>query len=216
MSSLPPTENANEEIVGGTAKQMRFRNKNEMNWRVIRESIPYGAATTVAALGLSAVAQKRWPFYQRLTLPIKVSVILGSTIIGFFTASDIVAMKIDREFAQQFSVVRESEVETDASQGQINFTTAEGWKNAFVRFRYSAVAGLWATSMAVALGYNFRRTDITHAQKVINARMTAQLLALAGVMGVAGVSAMVDIKPMVKIDPYYERIVAGGSKPATS
>ncbi|KAI9203743.1 uncharacterized protein BJ171DRAFT_139694 [Polychytrium aggregatum] len=216
MSTIPPTEDPNEDIVGGAAKQLRYRNKNEMHWRVIKESAPYGLATTATALGLSAFAQKRWPFYQRLTLPIKVSLVLASTIAGFFTASDVVAMRVDREFAQQFSVVHESEIEPLTSSDQINFTSAEGLKNAFIQYRYKFVAGLWATSMVAALGYNYRRTDITQAQKVINARMTAQLLAIAGVMGVAGVSTLVDVKPVAVVDPYYERIVNGEAVKTTA
>ncbi len=103
------------------------------------------------------------------------------------------AMRIDREFAEKYSITKPEPTTHDVSiltsAANTKFTwTQEGVKAWAIRNRFEIVGCLWIGTMGGALFYNFSRGDISTAQKLINARMTAQSAALFGIISFGLVS----------------------------
>ncbi|KAJ3286952.1 hypothetical protein HDU76_007901 [Blyttiomyces sp. JEL0837] len=198
------------------AHRLRQIEKDKIHNRVLLEGLQTGSIIGGATLLTSFAAQKFIPAYKSLRFPFKVFLVIAGFTGGFFTQTDVAAMKADREFAQKFSVTNPDELQlvsvpganaTRILTGGVDF---EGMKRAFVKNRFEYLTIGYFSVLGGTLAYNFMRRDIFLSQKFINARMTAQVAAIAGV-GIAAVMAA-STQREVMIDPYYERVVNGPEK----
>ncbi len=105
---------------------------------------------------------KVWPRYARHPLPWKVFAMLMIPTAAFFTTTDVAAMELDREFAQQFSITPKIE----SKEKQYNLTSVEGVKTYFRDNQYSVIGYGWLALMLGSLGYNFSKPSIALQQKV--------------------------------------------------
>ncbi|KAJ3327697.1 hypothetical protein HDU76_011297 [Blyttiomyces sp. JEL0837] len=189
------------------AHRLRQIEKDKIHNRVILEGLQMGSVVGGSTLVASFAAQRYLPMYRTLQMPYKVLLVVLGFTAGFFTQTDIAAMKADREFAMKFSITKPDELELHAVPNSKKILTGrmEGFKEAFVKNRFEYLTMGYFGVLGGTLAYNFMRKDIFLSQKFINARMTAQVAAIAGV-GIAAVMAASTHRE-VMIDPYYERVV---------
>jgi len=184
---------------------------HEIMWNGTLYSLGAGAGTATAIFGLS----RRFTFWKNLNLPIKTFLTLASGTATFFTYVDRASIKAARDAALPRSIsgpLKDSAFDKIPRQ----FISEEDYKKAqeqrslkhwIVERRYPLVGGLWAGSLGGAILYNMNRTDILPANKVINARLIAQVLALAGIGAAA---ALATTEPHeVQVDRHFERVLAG-------
>ncbi|TPX62629.1 hypothetical protein PhCBS80983_g00241 [Powellomyces hirtus] len=171
--------------------------------QVLREGATSVAISAPLGLAAALLAQKHIKFFQRLSMPFKTFLVLMVPTATFFTVTDRAAMRWDREMSYKYSVTRKEDL---APVGPI-IPHDEGISQMIHRYRYQIIGWGWLGTMGATLLYNYRRTDITRALKIINARMTAQTFALVGVAAIAGLAATAP--ETQKNDPYYDRIMRG-------
>jgi hypothetical protein len=97
-------------------------------------------------------------------------------------------MIADRKFAQYYSVTKDAELAALPPTRLTDYLQGEALKSWTLDHRYQVVGYSWLAMAAGTLLYQWKRKDIKTAQKLINARMASQLLALLGFAAVAGTS----------------------------
>ncbi|KAJ3219094.1 hypothetical protein HDU67_002750 [Dinochytrium kinnereticum] len=237
MSSVMSiTEDAIDIPAQMEAHRQREQEKDAIHRRVIMDGMKMAGIFTAGSGGLSLLAQRYIPLYRSQKLPFKLFIVMAFGTGAFFTEADRSAMRADREFAMRFSVTREG----DLSQPAPTMTrlTGDELLKAAVRNRFEVVGYTWLGTFAGTLFWNFQRADIAMAQKLINARMTAQVAAILGFAAAGTLAAMVPKEATIgefvgsrvfseallaslvpyllvspSIDPYYERIINGNQAP---
>nr|KAJ3419374.1 hypothetical protein HK105_007040 [Polyrhizophydium stewartii] len=116
-------------------------------------------------------------------------------------------MHADRARAQRFSITRADELQLieQVARPADDAPWHERAKHFVMENKYSVLGYTWLGTVGVSLAYNFSRRDIAVPQKLINSRMIAQAMVLAGFAGMALIASAAP-KP-VKIDPHFERVV---------
>ncbi|KAI8824212.1 uncharacterized protein EV422DRAFT_311460 [Fimicolochytrium jonesii] len=176
--------------------------KEHLYKHVVWEGAQAAAVGAAAAGGATLLGNKFWPAFRQLRLPFKTFLILGITTGTFFTVADRASIRVSRMVAARRTHTGEAQVE-DADHPVIK--PIVGVREWLIKERYPLVFGLWSGTMTAALLYNFRRVDITRAQKIINSRMVAQTFALAGLGGIAALAATDPYEKQV--DQSFERIL---------
>lgn len=134
---------------------------------------------------------------------------------AFFTRTDIAAMEADRAFALQYAVNKDEilaqQQEELAAYDKPFEITQEGISNYLWENRFAIVGGIWATTVIATLAYNFGRKDLKLSQKLINARMTSQAAALAGMVAFGAAASMnTKAKPLHE-DEHFQEILKSKS-----
>eukprot|EP00842_Homolaphlyctis_polyrhiza_P002216 jgi/Hompol1/2996/HPOL_006286-RA len=197
-------------------------------WEGTKSAALFGAAGLCAHV----LAQRTLPFYQRVSLPFKVH-------------SDRAAMNADRRRALMYSITNADELQllqrdhplqkSDSQIDQLKYYVLQNRYSILGRLftcsfhAFSAVLAHccapllhligygWSAAMLGSLAYNFSRSDIAMAQKLINSRMVAQSLALGGFVALAALASATGTHEHKElVDPHFERIVSENSpaKPA--
>ncbi|KAJ3114893.1 hypothetical protein HDU96_001511 [Phlyctochytrium bullatum] len=193
------------------AHKQREREKDIIHRKVIVDGLKMSAAFTGLSGGASLLAQRYWPLYRQQKLPFKLFIVMAFGTGAFFTEADRAAMRYDREFAMRFSVTNPNDFvrPSTAPLSRFNWSSEEMLKMV-VRNRYEIIGYTWAGTLVSTLAWNFTRPNVAMAQKLINARMTAQVAAIAGFVLVASLASTVPKE--VVVDPYYERIINGSKQ----
>ncbi|KND04125.1 uncharacterized protein SPPG_01563 [Spizellomyces punctatus DAOM BR117] len=182
-------------------KKISPEDREARHRKVLMEGAKAAAIAGPTGLVASLLAQRNIRFYQRLSLPFKTFIALMIPTAAFFTVTDRAAMRADLEYAMRFSVTKKEDFAKPVDEADGNRSLSQ----LIQKYRYQIVGYGWAGTLGATLLYNWRRTDITRAVKIINARMMAQTFALAGVAGIAALAATAT--PVKEIDPHYNRIV---------
>lgn len=98
-------------------------------------------------------------------------------------------MIADRKFAQFYSITKDNtELVALPPTRLTDYLQVEALKGWTLDHRYQVVGYSWLAMAVGTMLYQWKRKDIKTAQKLINARMASQLLALLGFAAVAGIS----------------------------
>ncbi|KAJ3339321.1 hypothetical protein HDU91_001038 [Kappamyces sp. JEL0680] len=155
-------------------------------------------------LGVAAhfLLTRTWPRYARHSLPWKLLAMMMIPTAAFFTTTDVAAMELDREFAQQFSIT--PRLPSEQSQGyEWNMRGAVDY---FRDNQYKVIGYGWLSLVGLSLAYNFTQKHITLSQKLINARLVAQSGAMAGIVAVAALHIQKD-RRLQERDLHFERVI---------
>ncbi|KAI9364462.1 hypothetical protein DFJ73DRAFT_809573 [Zopfochytrium polystomum] len=193
------------------AHRLRQLEKEKIHGYVLQEGVTMGTIVGSTFLGASLLAQKFLPAYRSLTFPFKVFIVSSAVMGGFFTGTDRAAMKADRAFAMRFSVTHEDELSLIKESREAR--NWESLRRTLYKNRFEILAASYFGILGTTLAYNFARKDIFTSQKFINARMTAQVAAIAGVGAVAVLASSTPRETVV--DPYYERVLREPSTPTS-
>jgi len=141
------------------------------------------AGLTVGVLGVLG-AQRRYPAFRSLTLPLKAFLITSSgTFAGIVSADHASrAFEAERNPLDKQYIERERERE-QAEVAGLSFTQrALDWAR---RERYKIVMGSWVVSIATAFHIVNRNKYLTAPQKIVQARVYAQFLTLGVLVATA-------------------------------
>ena len=174
-------------------------------WEGTKAAIVGGVLSTAA----SFYSQKSFPFYRGIKFPFKALLVATAITGSFFTAADVSITKAERVLAERKILERGGFVAPKISE------SPQSLKHWVLDNKYYIVGFGW---MAVAGGtflYQWKRKDISVPQKVINARLSSQVMALAGVSALAGNLSIVNKialtatePPKPKIDYHYESVIS--------
>ncbi|TPX41439.1 hypothetical protein SeMB42_g05572 [Synchytrium endobioticum] len=192
-----------------TAHKKRELLRAEQDKYVYTEGAKAAALFGSGALVGNFILEKWSPFYHRMRIPFKAFGMAAIVTGAFFAAADRAAVQADHKFAKQYSSVNVDEIERilEARKNRKFNWTSQDIADAMKEHRYKVVGALWGTGMAGTLWYNWRRGDISTSQKIINARMLSQTLALAAFTGFAVASAVQEKEELH--DPHYDQVVYG-------
>ncbi|KAJ3165565.1 hypothetical protein HDU88_004052 [Geranomyces variabilis] len=181
------------------ARGVSAEEKEHIYKQVMWEGTRASAAAAALATGATFAAHKLSPAFRNIRLPFKTFLVLAATTGTFFTVSDRASIRASRAMASQRtgSTVEIAEPIVGARE----------W---LIRNRYPLVMTLWSGTLAGAFLYNWRRGDITKSQKIINARLVAQVMALAGIGGIAGLTGTAPYEEHV--DKHFEKIMQAGEE----
>ncbi|RKP06649.1 hypothetical protein THASP1DRAFT_25072 [Thamnocephalis sphaerospora] len=172
------------------------------------------------SLALSVVAQRFMPGYRRLTLPLKAMFVTGGT--AAYTV--IVAEHAMQDFANAKHVERvNSEVPLEqvlygenalkAAMLEHEVRANEPIAKRTIDFinanRWSVVGGTWAAGMAASGTYLWAQRYMTWQQKLVQARMYAQLITIVALLATAVISVTdtpADMKEYNKDDSWRRAI----------
>ncbi|KAK7696007.1 hypothetical protein QCA50_000647 [Cerrena zonata] len=139
-----------------------------------------------AALPVSYLLHRRWPYYQHLPLSLKALGVVVIVVPSFVISAERAGQRFERE---QWTGMGKIELETIQSREQARWdsmTLGQKVRDVAVRHEYGMIGGGWAASMLVAWGMIMRNPYQSIPQKIVQARMWAQGLTI-GVLIAAGV-----------------------------
>ncbi|KAJ3033177.1 hypothetical protein HDV00_006674 [Rhizophlyctis rosea] len=170
----------------------------------------YSAAAGTGTAALIYAAHRRSAFWRSLTLPFKTFLVLAASTGTFFTYVDQASIRAARDLSLPRSIsgpLAESSLDKTPRQvgGEPLHRQDKTLKHWIVEHRTPLVAGVWAGTLGGSMLYTWGRRDISTANKVINARLIAQVCALAG-LGAAAALASTDPHP-VQVDRHFERVM---------
>ncbi|KAI8922107.1 hypothetical protein DFJ77DRAFT_516384 [Powellomyces hirtus] len=202
MSDFDITSNVNAKA------HVTSQEKEEMYKHVIWKGAQAAGVAAGLATTASLVAQRFSPNYQRIKLPFKTFIVLALTTGTFFTVADRTSIRISRAFAARRSAPIKGYEGDEAGIVQ-PITGAREW---MIKNRYPLVMTLWSGTLAGAFLWNWGRRDIKTAQKVINSRMVAQTMALAGIGGLAALAGTDPYE--THVDRHFEKVMEAGESAA--
>ncbi|OMJ29794.1 Respiratory supercomplex factor 2-like protein [Smittium culicis] len=156
-----------------------------------------GVAVGTAA---SMVMHRFWPFYRRLPMGIKGSII-GSSAIAF-----MVVRTEGQSVLYERVLYGAQDVEEDnsASMNIAKISAPGGFIDRsvdyFLENKYMALGTAWAAAAGFSVYKLYLNKNITWTQRVVQARMYAQALTVVGLIGVAAVSKFASDKKDKKAD----------------
>ncbi|KAJ3282847.1 hypothetical protein HK104_010677 [Borealophlyctis nickersoniae] len=165
------------------------------------------AITVPVMLAAGYVGHRYSPSFRNLYPPIKLSLGLAIPTAVFFTVTDKAAIEADRELVARFSVTRPEDAAAIARERQPVWTM-EGFKKYAYDNRLKLLGYSWAAAVAGVLMYTYNRKDITKSQKIINARLVSQVLALVGA-GAFALSLGEEKEKPIPVDAHFERVMRG-------
>ncbi|PVU98955.1 hypothetical protein BB560_005576 [Smittium megazygosporum] len=140
-------------------------------------------ATTGALVGLTGVflLNKTWPFFKRLPIGIKGSLV-GACSIGAMTIR-AEGQNIQYERALYGNGSEEEEpakvAKLTAPGGQMDSAV-----DFFLQHKYKILFGLWAAAASASVYKLYLNKNISWTQRLVQARMYAQALTIAALLGV--------------------------------
>jgi len=148
--------------------QMKPEEEKELHEYVMLQGAKAGVVAGLLSTAASFYAQKTFPMYRRIQFPFKALLVVSSITGAFFTMADVSITKAERSLAERKIIERGGFV---APKNQESPISLKHWildnKNHIVGFGWLAVAG-------GTLLYQWKRKDISRAQKIINARLSSQ------------------------------------------
>lgn len=147
-----------------------------------RATLAGGAVGGFGGLGLGLagvlLAQRRYPAFNQLTLPLKAFLVTSAGTFGGIIAADHASRKFEFSRNKQDQYYEERQrAERQAETAGMTFT--ERAMDFGRRERYKIVGGSWLLSMVGAFALVGRNPYLSGQQKLVQARVYAQGLTLA-------------------------------------
>jgi hypothetical protein len=151
---------------------------------VFAAGIKYGLVGLAIGLGGVTLAHRRYPTFRAMTLPFK-AFLTSSTATAFgIIAADHMSIQFEHEnnekLANYSEATARARAEALASETAYQSMMRWGREN-----RYKIVAATWAAGMGASWHYINKDKLLTTSQKVVQARVYAQALALAALVATA-------------------------------
>lgn len=177
--------------------------------------LKYGAVGLALGLAGVSLAHRRYPTFRGMTLPFKAFLVSSSATAFGIIAADHAS--INFEHSQNEKIASFSEATARArAEALANETTYDSMMRWGKENRYKMVAGTWVAGMGTAWHFINKDKLMTTSQKVVQARVYAQALALAALVATA-VFEMNDVKngegrwETIKVldpnDPEHKRMI---------
>ncbi|KAJ1729142.1 Replication factor C, subunit RFC4 [Coemansia biformis] len=160
---------------------------------IVQDSLFALGATLVGTSVLSAIAYKFSPGYRGTPISAKTAFILGPTLGAFYIRGEHVGTEFRRnKYLHQL----EGEERERALQEQQAAVTRRSLMDRSIDFvaenRWTILGTTWLTGISGSLIYLYRQKGMTASQKVVQARMYAQLITIIGILSTAAIVSLSD------------------------
>ncbi|KAJ2126360.1 Replication factor C, subunit RFC4 [Coemansia sp. RSA 720] len=174
-----------------TRYEKHLAEQKELEDAIFRESMLALGATFVGASALSALAYRFSPAYRSTPISAKTAFILAPAIGVFYVRGEQVGTQFRRnKFAHQLEGEERAQIE-ERMRAQASRKTIVDRAAGFVMENQWKILGYtWLTGMGGAALYLYRKKGLAVSQKVVQARMYAQLITIIGILSMAGVASM--------------------------
>ncbi|OMH78566.1 Respiratory supercomplex factor 2, mitochondrial [Zancudomyces culisetae] len=157
-----------------------------LNNYVIKASVQNALLGAVSGVGFDFGMKRIWPFYGKLPMGIRFSVI-GS----FFIAT--LAVRTEH----QIQVYEKAMYGGDPEEEKVEIPEymqkgghIDRLMDGFLQNKYSVLGGAWAAVAGYSVYRLYQNKHITWTQRIVQARMYAQALTIVGILGIAGITAL--------------------------
>ncbi|KAF4783794.1 hypothetical protein HER10_EVM0000340 [Colletotrichum scovillei] len=143
---------------------------------VVKAGLIGGTAGLAVGLGGVLFASKRYPSFRQLTLPFRSFLVTSSATFGAIVHADRESIRYGKEKDPMYGykdATARAIAEAKANETEMQKLKEWGREN-----RYSIVFASWLASMGVALAIVGKDKYLTGAQKLVQARVYAQALAV--------------------------------------
>ncbi|UQC88066.1 uncharacterized protein CLUP02_13588 [Colletotrichum lupini] len=143
---------------------------------VVKAGLIGGTAGLAVGLGGVLFATKRYPAFRQLTLPFRSFLVTSSATFGAIVHADRESIRFGKEKDPMYGykdATARAIAEAKANETEMQKLKEWGREN-----RYSIVFASWLASMGVALAIVGKDKYLTGAQKLVQARVYAQALAV--------------------------------------
>ncbi|PVU90365.1 hypothetical protein BB559_004651 [Furculomyces boomerangus] len=168
-------------------KVLSEKQEKELDTFLLTNTVYSTALGTVVGVAANYLLTKTWPFYRRLPMGIKGSLI-GASILGFMTVrTEGQAQIYERVTYGSDPDVQETE-ELSALTKPGGF--ADRSMDYFLENKYKILGSVWAVAAGGSVYALYLNKHITWTQRIVQARMYAQALTIAGLLGAAAVTSI--------------------------
>ncbi|EFQ25555.1 hypothetical protein CGRA01v4_02430 [Colletotrichum graminicola] len=144
---------------------------------VVKAGLIGGTVGFGAGLGGVLFASRRYPAFRQLTLPFRSFLVTSSATFGAIVHADRESIRFGKEKDPMYGY--KDATARAVAEAKANEPTLQKLKEWGRENRYSIVFGSWLASMGVALSIVGRDKYLTGPQKLVQARVYAQALAVA-------------------------------------
>ncbi|CCF46481.1 mitochondrial hypoxia responsive domain-containing protein [Colletotrichum higginsianum] len=144
---------------------------------VVKAGLIGGTAGLGVGLGGVLLASKRYPAFRQLTLPFRSFLVTSSATFGAIVHADRESIRYGKEKDPMYGY--QDATARAIAEARANETTLQRFKEWGRENRYSIVFASWLASMGGALAMVGRDKYLTGSQKLVQARVYAQGLAVA-------------------------------------
>ncbi|KAJ2797425.1 Replication factor C, subunit RFC4 [Coemansia guatemalensis] len=174
------------------------------------------AATFISAGVLSAVAQKFSPGYRGIPISAKTALILGPSLGAMYIRGEHSGTEFRRHKYLSQLDPEEREEALKKRQAMISRQTIVDRSIDFVNEHRWSILGLtWLAGITGAGLYLYKKKGMSAAQKLVEARMYAQLITVVGVVSTASIASLggkSDNKHVQRNSAELEAILAADTK----
>ncbi|TQN70586.1 Respiratory supercomplex factor 2-like protein [Colletotrichum shisoi] len=144
---------------------------------VVKAGLIGGTAGLGVGLGGVLLASKRYPAFRQLTLPFRSFLVTSSATFGAIVHADRESIRYGKEKDPMYGY--QDATARAIAEARANVTTLQKFKEWGRENRYSIVFASWLASMGGALAMVGHDKYLTGSQKLVQARVYAQGLAVA-------------------------------------
>ncbi|KAJ2355224.1 Replication factor C, subunit RFC4 [Coemansia erecta] len=167
--------------------------QEELEKITFNESMLALGATFVGASALSAIAYRFSPGYRSTPISAKTAFILAPTLGAFYVRGEQVGTEFRRnKFIKHLDPAEREEMERRRNALESRRTMMDRSIEFVNAKRWSILGYTWLTGMASAAYYLYRKKGMTVPQKIVQARMYAQLITIVGILSTAAIASLGD------------------------
>ncbi|KAJ1952456.1 Replication factor C, subunit RFC4 [Linderina pennispora] len=179
-----------------TKHQTRREQMEALDQAIMSDSLIALGATAVTAVGLSFLGLKYSRWYRSTPISAKTAMILGPSIGAFYIRGEHVGTEFRR---QLYAHTLEEEDERDhLLQQKMELQRRASFSQSAIQFvtehRWSMLGYTWLAGISGSIYHLYRQKGMTWTQKVVQARMYAQLITIVGILSTAAVASLGDKK----------------------
>ncbi|KAJ2768031.1 Replication factor C, subunit RFC4 [Coemansia nantahalensis] len=160
--------------------------------KIIVSNSYFALGTALAGTAvLSAIAYRFSPAYRRMPISARTALLIGPPLGAFYIRGEHVGSAYRRSLhAHQL----EGEERDRILRDQQASATRQGLANQAIEFvttnRWSILGTTWLTGITGSLFYLYRQKGMSASQKLVQARMYAQLITIFGILSTAAIASM--------------------------
>ncbi|KAJ2319060.1 Replication factor C, subunit RFC4 [Coemansia sp. Cherry 401B] len=158
---------------------------------IFKDSMFALGATFVGASALSAIAYRFSPGYRSTPISAKTAFILGPTLGAFYIRGEHVGSEFRRQkYMHQLEPHEQRELLRQQQLAQSRRSIVDRAAGFVNQHRWAILGYTWLTGMAGSAYYLYRKKGMSTSQKVVQARMYAQLITIIGILSTAAVASL--------------------------
>ncbi|KAJ2785459.1 Replication factor C, subunit RFC4 [Coemansia javaensis] len=158
---------------------------------IVSDSLFALGATFVGASVLSAIAYRFSPTYRRIPISAKTALILGPALGAFYIRGEHVGTEFRRsKYLHQLEGGERDEALARQRAAEARQSLASRSADFVTENRWSILGATWLTGISGSMFYLYRQKGMSGSQKLVQARMYAQLITIVGILSTAAIASL--------------------------